>query len=65
MGRKLLRYAIAFGVMVALLLLISLISHWNYVSEYFSNSLYSLGSSLLLILIVIAGLLWIIKSVFK
>lgn len=63
--KRIIRYV---GIMAVLFLILSIISvarNWDYMMNYFSNSLYSVGGVVLYLLIYAVGFFLLFRAIFK
>ena len=63
--RRLMKYGIAFAVIMLVLSFLSISKHWDALSAYFANSFASLAGIGLYVLIFGFGIWMIIKSIFR
>lgn len=64
MLRRIAKYVIALAVMFLVLSVISIYKNWDFLVNYFSNSLYSIGGVVLYLLIYGIGFVLLFKSIF-
>lgn len=64
MLRKIEKYGIILAVMFLILSIISIYNNWDFLVNYFSNSLYSIGGVVLYLLIYGIGFVLLFKSIF-
>lgn len=64
MLRRIAKYGIALAVIFLVLSVISIYKNCDFLANYFSNSLYSIGGVVLYLLIYGVGLALILKAVF-
>lgn len=64
MLRRISKYAIALAVMFLVLSVISIYKNWDFLVNYFSNSLYSIGGVVLYLLIYAIGFALLFKAIF-
>lgn len=64
MLRRISKYGIALVVMFLVLSVISIYKNWDFLVDYFSNSLYSIGGVVLYLLIYAIGFALLFKTIF-
>lgn len=65
MLRRIAKYGIALVVMFLVLSIISIYKNWDFLVNYFSNSLYSIGGVVLYFLIYGLGFFLLFKAIFR
>lgn len=65
MLRRIAKYVIALAVMFLVLSIISIYNNWDFLVNYFSNSLYSIGGVVLYLLIYWIGFFLLFKAIFR
>lgn len=65
MLRRISKYGIALAVMFLVLSVISIYKNWDFLVDYFSNSLYSIGGVVLYLLIYAVGLFLLFRAIFR
>lgn len=65
MLRKISKYGIALAIMFFVLSVISIYKNWDFLVNYFSNSLYSIGGVVLYLLIYGVGFFLLLKAIFR
>ncbi len=65
MLRKISKYGIALAVMFLVLSVISIYKNWDFLVNYFSNSLYSIGGVVIYLLIYAIGFFLLFKAIFR
>lgn len=64
MLRRISKYGIALAVMFLISSVISIYKNWDFLVNYFSNSLYSIGGVVLYLLIYGVGFALLFKAIF-
>lgn len=63
--RRIVKYVIAFAVIILILSIFSIYKHWGFMAEYFTNSISSLAGIGLYLLIYAFAFWLLIRSVFR
>ena len=59
---RIMRYAVVFGVVFLSICLISIIQHWDYISQSLLSSTIAFISSMGVVFIIIIGIVFVLKS---